>query len=616
MSDMQFSFAPCAFYLAEMRRLIEMQQEGHLSRLAFPIFSFFSGERTNESCVPIATGHVGIFFEQEMQTHLQRSPLLLLQWVEIMYGYFWQMAATPDLAREIWMPLWSLLEMLQKAGVNTFPAMCQMAAWAASYDSEKKAKALRLIKAYPPVDAHQAAKKSLFLSTKINDANTDQIDHITYAYQNSRYLTAATDLLQAHIHYFCNVRAERKLLLEIVEILEKPALEAYKQGKMSLLGPLCWTLFQHNRYDDLLFVLKKLKGHDDTSPVNVAHAFLLPTHGEKLSFLSKSERVTFEDKDNGESYSTLIALVNRLNKVAISMLGEEEANFSIDKERFGTPNTDEDFERLNQAVADHYRLHNDIYREIKLMSLLPSHNHPLQGALCARGIVPPLISVSLEDLADEPETRQFIFFLSSHTFTHDLEVECIKNEFGGAAKIITDPSRERFLAEMNDDQNTHVYISAHGQYDHWEDHEDHIYFSEASIIPVAALRNVRHSPASRRTILLNVCDGGTSPLSFNFNNQGLAASLAAGNQVVVSHLWPVKPLYAAAFGMLMLKELQAHSAEDAALTVCRTLRHPNLSAAATIERHYPSFKAIAQALRTTTLVISGFEGTGSLSIYS
>lgn len=75
-------------------------------------------------------------------------------------------------------------------------------------------------------------------------------------------------------------------------------------------------------------------------------------------------------------------------------------------------------------------------------------------------------------------------------------------------------------------------------------------------------------------------------------------------------------LYAAAFGMLMLKELQAHSAEDAALTVCRTLRHPNLSAAATIERHYPSFKAIAQALRTTTLVISGFEGTGSLSIYS
>lgn len=382
MSDNQpdLQLSSCDFYLQEMHRAVDMWDAGELTRLAWPIFSFFHGTRVDQACVPVQTGHVGVFLEADMQNHLQRELTLFPRWVEVIYGYFWQMAATPELAREIWMPLWWTLKVFKGAGADTMPARCQMGAWAAAYDDGKKMVALACIRAMRPMTAQAAAQKSLFLSTKINKGANDFAAHVSYAYSQS-HLLPPIHRLQAHIHYYCE-NPSSEVLTDILSMLNWDELAACRKGKLSLLGPLYWTLIHNNRYDDLLFFVRCLKGMIDRSGLDVAHAFLFPADGARFAAITKSELVTFEDRDNGQSYATLIRLVNRMNNVNISLLGEEEVDCCVDTDRFGTPDIREDFEALRDAVIAHYRLDDAFYRELGLISPLPSHNHPVQG-LCA-----------------------------------------------------------------------------------------------------------------------------------------------------------------------------------------------------------------------------------------
>lgn len=611
-----FSFSSCDFYLSEMRRAIEMFDAGETAKLGYPIFSFFHGKTTDSTMTPVDTGHVFIFLEQPMQKYLECDPYLFTRWVEVIYGYFWIMAATPVLAREIWVPLWVTLEVFEKAGIDTLQARCQMGSWAASYDEEKKSTALDYIKSMNLVTPHEKALRSLFLSTKINEDAADYLEQVNRAYLLSPYLPPI-HRLQANIHYFCKVATSRKLLTDILSILNWVELSEYRKGKMEMLAPLYWTLVHHNKYEDLLFFARCLKGRVDTSNFDLPHAFLLPNSGACFPALTKSELVTFVDQDNGKSYTNLIKLCNRLNKVAISLLGDEEVDFQIDETRFGTPSHDANFEELRHAVISHYHLSDSFYQELQLISLLPSHNHPLQGALCTLGIVPPLISVSFENLAEEPAERVFIFFLSSETYTHDLEEEWIRKEFGEDAEVFTDPPFEFFISSLNNERYTHVYISAHGVYDHWQYGGKSIHFSAESQILVFALKTIKRTTTIRRTIVLNICDGATSPLSFNHNNRGLAASLASGNQVVISHLWPVQPLYAGVFGMLVMKELTTKTSAEAVLSTCRVLNQPNnLDVARSTEKMAASFNVVASTIAKATFNFSDFRNLGSMAIYA
>ncbi|MFM0327713.1 hypothetical protein [Caballeronia glebae] len=611
----EFQLSSCDFYLQEMHRAVDMGEAGAIPRLAWPIFSFFHGTRVDEASVPVQTGHVDVFLEREMANRLRREPALFPRWVEVMYGYFWKMAAVPALAGDIWTPLWMILKVFEGAGEDTMPARCQMAAWAASYDDPKKTTALAYIKAMRPLTPQAAVKKSLFLSTKINKGASDFSAHVAYAYARS-HLLPPIHRLQAHINFYCENPSSDEGLTDILSILNWNELVEYRQGKMELLGPLYWTLVHENRYDALLFFVRCLKGIIVGSGLGVAHAFLLPTDGKRFAAITKSDLVTFEDRDNGQSYTTLIRLVNRTNKVAISLLGEHEIDYRVDEKRFGTPDIDEDFDELRDAVIAHYRLDDAFYRELKLITSLPSHNHPIQGALCSLGITPPLISTSLQNLGEEPRERAFIFFLSSSTYTHDLELACIRKEFGEETEVFTDPSCDFFIESLSNERYTHIYVSAHGVYSHWEDEEETIHFSETSRIPASRLWEVSRSGSHRRTVVLNICDGAASPLSFNPNNRGLAASLATGNQVVISHIWPVHPLYAAIFGLLVLDELIDGSAADAVLSVSTLLRLSNAESAAIINDKGPAFVEIAGALASATFAMADFRNVGSVAIYA
>lgn len=617
-----YELAPAEFYLEQMQRLVKMfgDDVDGKAELGLPIMSFFMGKPALQPKSELFSGHIVIFLnDKKMRRYVELQPQLFFNWITVTFHYFLAMAAFPQLAREIWLVCWSLINMLESAveeGIS-FDARCQMAGWAANYDKNFASRSLNHIKSMKSSSNRFKAYHSLFLSTSINKGHSDFISHTLNAMKLAEYLSPIHKI-QAYVHYYCNVEATNEILNFIISATNWPEMEYYCLGKMGMLETVVWTMQHNNNYDDLLFLQRCLKHDIRREDFQTSHAFLLPSMGETFVALKKSEKISYPSTDNGESYLRLMKLCNKINGVAISIRGEEDLEVSEEVEKFedyGTPTRSNGFDELKNQIIRHYHLEDDFYKELNLISLVPSHNHPIQSALCSIDIVPPIISTSLQDLTEESQRRYFIFFLSSATYTHQVELNWIQSKFGKSAEIYTDPDPDFFIQKLCENQYSHIYISAHGQHDHWERLPDRIHFSECSEISIEKLKVPRVKSAERRTILLNICDGAATRISFNINNAGLAATLASSDQIVVSHLWPVDPKYAAIFGILMLDRLINESANLAALHVYSELDQPNFRIAENIKRMGPHYVELAQMVTNTNFEIADFRNIGSLAIY-
>lgn len=119
-------------------------------------------------------------------------------------------------------------------------------------------------------------------------------------------------------------------------------------------------------------------------------------------------------------------------------------------------------------------------------------------------------------------------------------------------------------------------------------------------------------------MILNICDGAASRLSYNPNNSGLAAALASGGQVVISHLWPVNPKYAACFGLLLLDRIDtgSFSLGEAVLRVYRSLSQSNDKIAELVQGIGSYSDGLASMIKNTDFEISDFRNIGSIAIYA
>ena len=82
------------------------------------------------------------------------------------------------------------------------------------------------------------------------------------------------------------------------------------------------------------------------------------------------------------------------------------------------------------------------------------------------------------------------------------------------------------------------------------------------LIDITPIRGAAHQyrrleGEGRRLLCLNICDGGVSDGLGGIQKLGLAPSLASPAQAAVSHLWPVEPRVASAFGLIICSELVA-----------------------------------------------------------
>ncbi|RZL04174.1 MAG: CHAT domain-containing protein [Rubrivivax sp.] len=608
------NFKPASpdFYLTEMRRAVAMVSTAPVADLAFPIFSFFHGARTEEREVETQTGHVCVLFTREIRAPL-REDSLLIRWVEIIYYYFREMAAVPELAREVWKPLWQVLAQHENDGWDVLPARIQMANWAGHYDQELAEHALSIIKATPPYTPQAEAIRALFLTTNINQQNADFREYVQRAYQLAESMEA-THRLQALTTYYSHFAASDQVFNDILASLRSPELSAYKSGTMSLLGGFMVSLFDRNEYDHLWRMMCAIKEVDETFRFVSAHAFIVANHRDRLMLLSRSNRVSFDEEGNGQSYVELAKLCNRMTNVAISLLGDTEVDYRNAGDRFGTPGTADDLGALRDKVVAHYHLDDDVYRELAAVSLVPSHNHPIHGGLCSVGVAPPPLLVSFRPLPDRADQRRHLCLVSADTMTCDLECEWITQEFGNTATLMRDPGKNDLLGALSDQAYSDVYVSAHGQYSHHQSHEPYVHFSEQSKLSASELAALTRAAPSRRTVVLNICDGATTTISINSNAAGLGAAWAHGGaHVIVSHLWPVPPLYACTFGLLMLTFRDLPESE-AVLEVYRQLDADNQTIADRLRALRPHFGPLAERIERSALPLGNFRNIGAIAL--
>ncbi len=612
-----FSFADPDFYL---RKIIDTLLHPHdLQKVGEATFSFFSGsDYVRGQQVTVDSRHFEIIFiDDQLSAWCRLNPRSTLKWIETMYFYFRSMSAIPEIAASVWPWAEKIVRTFRGLELEAYMASCQLASWDFFYGKEHHPSYLEYMKTLPLKDQLAKKLRYLFNSTYINLGHEDYLENTKQAYKNRKSFTGANTAL-AIINYYCHVEQQEQLLDELITFMTgKQMQEDVLNGHIDFLKPLIGKLHEENKYESLLKLLRRIKKKTCTSTLQHSHGFII-SNSKKLSILSCSGKDEFESTDNYESYKNLIRVSNISTNTSISLLGEVDEDVTYyDQTRRGAPPVENDLELLRLSVIKHFRLDNSMYSELHTATLVPSHNFPIQSALFSIGKPAPIISVSLEDIIDDPSVKNFIFFISSSTSTCNIERDFIEREFGEHQEIIIDPTPELFTQKLSSRKYDIIYISAHGEYDHWDDSQaDEIYFNETSRISVELLKRCIPEDGHKRNIILNICDGATVTISCNPYSRGMAAALARGNQTTISHLWPVSPVYACAFGTLILHFIKSHTAIDAARLTFNTLNNDLDQIIRSMISLSESFTALQDYLNGKRFIMREFKNIGSVAVYS
>lgn len=617
---MEYQPASFEFYRNQIISTAEALFCNDIQILGTAVFSFFEGKQHIIGKIGQVSGkHIeSMFLNEQLIAWSDRNPQIVLRWLEGMFFYFKTMAVIPEVATDIWPYAAAIANKYQNYDCEYLGVLSQIALWAFSYKNDKYLECLEHIKTLKLSSKKARALRSLFLSTSINENIIDRNKNIINTYKNRSQLTHK-NLAIAIINYYCNISKNENTLDELIKFLNGPTLKKrLNLESTDFLKPLIWELFDKTKYDLLLKFLRSLKNKSyDGGPFSSAHAFLL-CNSENLVIQTKNWKDTFETSGNYTSYKNLIEQTNKATNTFISLLGEStNTSMLFDYRRKGAPPINDNLESLASATISHLCLKDPIYSEINLLTLTPSHNFPVQSCLFKLGKAAPVISTSLEDLVEEPQTKKFTFFLSSLVSAMPIELEFIKLEFGECSNIILDPSPEEFELAINLEQYNTFYISCHGEYNHWGNgSEDKIVFSESSEITIQTINKCSTRHKEKRNIILNICDGATSTISCIPYNRGMAPAFARGHQTVISHLWPVSSVYACAFGLLNLYFLKSMTAIDAARETFDILNSDAPVILRKIRSLSPSFEVLANYLSKADFNMKDFKNIGSVAIYS
>ncbi|MCC8407674.1 CHAT domain-containing protein [Mucilaginibacter sp. UR6-1] len=114
-----------------------------------------------------------------------------------------------------------------------------------------------------------------------------------------------------------------------------------------------------------------------------------------------------------------------------------------------------------------------------------------------------------------------------------------------------------FLKAYHEKDYNLVWISCHGQFDHFRPHLSYLLMNRAkedgspNKIPLADLNYISSSSDGRRLLVLNACDGATTTLINSPGSIGFGASLVTGGQSLISHQWPIDDYAGLILGLLL-----------------------------------------------------------------
>jgi hypothetical protein len=170
------------------------------------------------------------------------------------------------------------------------------------------------------------------------------------------------------------------------------------------------------------------------------------------------------------------------------------------------------------------------------------------------------ISSSLQEPEADRQMRRALLWASDNDYYSEFEIDAVQAIF---TRVGIECDRrsgigsrpQDFASAYADPEYDLIWVAGHGEIDRWRDGSARLVAGDDCLIGIDALvARMPHAPG-RRVLMLNICDGAVSAVNGGIHRLGLAPMLANARQATISHLWPVRPPVAAAFGALVADAL-------------------------------------------------------------
>lgn len=548
----------------------------------------------------------------------------LIEWFRYVFYVARRRATFTELCHQLLNTAHSLVQeaLRQSEFSNAISCLLDLAAWTKQFDHDSAGDLKKLVQQMyrnHKIPARERAKLGVALCTDIGDAATSStvIEHAREVLKEYRSSLEPQDKVQ--VLCVCSRDGlSTELWKEIVGAVmehteyvlskgrEKSLLRYGFERLYDVLNPVVSQLCRTGGANELSQLFIAWYGVTER-PIESGLLFINCEADEVHWFTDNESYIIKRQTDGHASQARLTEALNKFLGTTLTVSGND--TFQLEPpSRMGVPNATFGDELLS-AVKEFYCLDSPELIQAplanaKALRLVRHVPVPIQAALLsAKGVTYP-ISVSLQTPEVDRKCQRVLLWYGG-TLMDDRERDGIVPIFASAGIAVDLVPREertksRFLECYSDPKYDVIWVTAHGEYDHFKPHETYITLDEQAEIhlPLLEIESIELPRCGRRLLVLNICDGATAGALGGALGLGLANSLAGARQAVISHGWPVHQSISPIFAGLLATELaqQAKPYFEAFCNTLTSLNQPKDDLVQTLRDASRSLTTIAETL--------------------
>lgn len=586
-----FEYQSSQFYIEQIERLIKVANTNKKVEAWAPaIVSFFSGRKieSNSEEQPLHSAvHLhAIFFAKDgdiLRKYFIDNYDNIINWIENLYFYFRSVDAYSILAKEL-LTINRLLELLEflenkvaycdAIRYKFLIAYIQILPYSIRINENRISDKclIKLNKKYRGLNVYQTSNLMSFRILKSNKGNRSYYEALKWL-----KIFILENSLSDNISVINAIYVEDKeYFLSNFKILKTRIAETIiKTGSDNSFKGLIYNLVS----DNLNYLVQEIY-------------YFLNFKDEEYKFIENHKLIIANGADFIFYFNNKVLILNNQYQRYRSLIGSQNESLnSYTSLAFDEVKIKEDIDYTRYHVADHkllefisnmiscYRINEIDYSQFESVTFLPIDTHPLQACITLKEKrIPPLLNISFDGKKVSLQNNKLLCFLTKNSQTYDSELNFI-NSLDYEKTIFTDPTREQFLHILNTVDYDILYISAHGEYEHFNSIYEEIVFGneEEGFFKISSddIESNISTKLDKKILILNICDGANSGLSYLVANRGIANKFTVKGHVVLSYLWPVEPKYAVVFSSLILYQLKEKSINQAYFDVLTLLNTTN-----------------------------------------
>lgn len=280
--------------------------------------------------------------------------------------------------------------------------------------------------------------------------------------------------------------------------------------------------------------------------------FIIPNQEKRVVYTFSGKSI-FDEKNSQEIIVEIVDAENSALNTVRLLKGGIKQQIKSTKNPIGLPVPDKAYayETKLLELYDFDKIKEEI-NHISSFCQFDFNSFPLQ-ALMIKTIKKTIpLNLSLTNKLEFPKVEKVIYW-SGFSLTSEIETIALKEIFENA-KIEFEihneenSNKEKFIKRIKELDPDLVWISSHGEYQHYQPNSSAIILSHNEDLTIREYELLINKSLKRRLVLLNVCEGGVHCQTGEFKNLGFPNLLTSENQDVISHLWMAEPRCAYVFG--------------------------------------------------------------------